>query len=230
MYAAICDDEKHICDELSLLLRQHNKKLQISVFYNGQDLCETIFLGKRFDFIFLDIEMNGMSGLEAAAKIREREMNTLLIFVSGHDRYFRQMIDVQPFAFLEKPLIRNDFTEVYKKIEAKLLNKARFFYEVNREPRSLPIEDIYYFQSDRRVLIAITKNEHITFYGKLSEVEQRLERYGFFSPHKSFLISFNGILHMDYDGVTMKDNVYIRIPESKRKTVKEVYYRLKMGV
>ena len=63
------------------------------------DICEK---GRKYDLIFLDIEMRGMDGLTAAKEIRKIDELTMLIYVTNHESYALEAYDVQPYQFLVK--------------------------------------------------------------------------------------------------------------------------------
>lgn len=82
---AICDDEEyyrvHIKHILEKNLNSRRIRYQIELFSSGED-----FLGQnkdmKFDIVFLDIEMKKINGMEVAYKIRERNPDTEIVFVT----------------------------------------------------------------------------------------------------------------------------------------------------
>lgn len=61
-----------------------------------RSLChgrELLASGKRFDIVFLDIQMEGMNGIEAARGLRERREDTVLVFVTGIKDYVFDAFD-----------------------------------------------------------------------------------------------------------------------------------------
>lgn len=57
---------------------------------------------------FLDIEMPGMGGIEAAELLMERYGRLNIVFVTGHPEYAYRAHDVFPSAFLTKPVNESD--------------------------------------------------------------------------------------------------------------------------
>lgn len=64
--------------------------------------------GDRFDIIYLDIEMSGKNGIEAAKSIRRLDRDVLLIYVSSYETYFMQLFEVEPFRFIKNQLKRQN--------------------------------------------------------------------------------------------------------------------------
>lgn len=91
---AICDDQNAICSEIETILLEYQKltmqEIQIEVFYSAEKLNTFMEYEHNFDLIFLDIEMEGLNGLELGRKIREEMDNqiTQIVYVSGKESYF----------------------------------------------------------------------------------------------------------------------------------------------
>lgn len=97
---AICDDEQIIGSQIEKILLDYPKRtsleIDIIVFYSGEELCRYMELGNIFDLIYLDIEMEGINGLEVGKKIRNTMQNhrTDIVYISGKDGYDRQLFDI----------------------------------------------------------------------------------------------------------------------------------------
>ena len=63
--------------------------------------------GTVYDVFILDIEMQGMNGLELAQKIREKDSNCLIIFLTNYSQYVFSVFEVITFDFLPKQLSIN---------------------------------------------------------------------------------------------------------------------------
>lgn len=55
---------------------------QIELFVNGEAFCEKEENIQKFDIIFLDIEMDGMNGMETAHFIHERNPGIDIVFIT----------------------------------------------------------------------------------------------------------------------------------------------------
>lgn len=85
---AICDDDKILVTQIEEMLNRYlDKKMidrYIEIFYDGASLERIYEKGDRFDIIYLDIEMSGKNGIEAAKSIRRLDRDVLLIYVSSY--------------------------------------------------------------------------------------------------------------------------------------------------
>ena len=62
----ICDDGKNICASLEEMVLQYaeksKRKMDIQVWYTGEELCRYLEQGGHLDILFLDIELMKLSG------------------------------------------------------------------------------------------------------------------------------------------------------------------------
>ncbi|MDR0220640.1 MAG: response regulator, partial [Lachnospiraceae bacterium] len=107
MNIAICDDEKTCRDTVLAYLKPFDNEenaLRIFQFESGEAVLASYQTGAVFHLIFLDVEMKGLSGVETAKRIRERDKNAIFIFVTNHQKYVPDAFIVNAFQFLTKPL------------------------------------------------------------------------------------------------------------------------------
>lgn len=74
---AICDDDIGFTGKFEQMLltikNLEHIELEPEVYFDGKELIESIYeRGKKYDLIFLDIEMKEMDGLTAARVIRKK--------------------------------------------------------------------------------------------------------------------------------------------------------------
>ena len=62
---------------------------------------------------FLDIEMENMDGIHTALLLRDLALPVLIVYVSAHEEYLKELFCTEPFRFLSKPIERKDFREVF---------------------------------------------------------------------------------------------------------------------
>ena len=75
MRTAVCDDDRRFCHRMKGILEQYEEKREIymgvELFYDGNELCESMARGERYDLIFLDVLMSGVNGIETGKYIRK---------------------------------------------------------------------------------------------------------------------------------------------------------------
>lgn len=119
------------------LCELYNVALEIDVFYDGATLVDYIEMGTNYDIIYLDIEMK-QNGVEAARRIRKMDTNVLIIYVTSHESFAKEVFEVSAYRFITKP------------IDKKIFEK--YFLSAIETVRSVPV---YYRYSILLLLIPI---------------------------------------------------------------------------
>jgi two-component system, LytTR family, response regulator LytT len=101
--ALIVDDEAPARGELRYLLAAHP---EVEVVGEAATAKEAVTLAEsvRYDAVFLDVEMPGMTGLEAARFVLDRGERPAVVFVTAHERYAVDAFAVEAFDYLVKPV------------------------------------------------------------------------------------------------------------------------------
>lgn len=103
---AICDDELNeagvIKELVEEFMKDHGILYSIQIFLSGEEL---IVSSVSFDFVFLDISMGGMNGIEAGTKLYQRNRTVRIIYITGYNGYCYDAINcAHAFAYLPKPV------------------------------------------------------------------------------------------------------------------------------
>ncbi len=237
---AICDDDSKFTRKLETLVLQESQKLGIradtDVFSDGKTLLKSFQNGDHYELIFIDIEMEQVDGITAARRIREIDRTVLLVYVSGYDKYLKELFEVEPFRFLSKPLNHAQFDRYFKEA-CKRINETEVFYQFtfNKEIRKRSVKDIVYFESNNRIVYIHLKdgtNEY--FYGKLKNVEKELaaSRQYFLRIHQSFLVNYDYIIKMNFFNITInyaRKKMELKISEDRQKEVRRQLCKIAGG-
>lgn len=229
---AICDNEYQIAVELEQWIALEGQKLLLEidtdVFSDGEELLHEVKQNNRYDIIFLDIEMKKVNGIEAAKEIRCIDKNVIIIYVSGFEAYAIDTFEVNPFRFMVKPVQKKEFEKVFTSaVNIATLEDVYFQYKYGKAFYKEAVEDIIYFESNRRIINIITVHGKYKFYGKLNEVEERLSaaKTTFLRIHQSYLVNYKYISRFSYNFVEMRNGARLSVSEEKQKLVSEKYFK-----
>lgn len=206
---AICDDERLISENIRNMVLDffHRKNLEVTVlqFQSGEELlgCD-----KSIDVLFLDIQMEGMDGIQTAKKLRIKGYKGFLVFVTILSEMVFRSFEVQPFDYLVKPVEKKQL----EKMMERLLVSLQYFREANLlvqrgcDSSIVSFDDIIFCEViDRKVYLHLTKDRVIDYYDRLGNLEKKLDGR-FFKCHRSYLINLkylksykNGTAYMEND-------------------------------
>ena len=115
--ALIADDEPLLRDALErLLVRAWPELTVVAQARNGREAIE-LFEAHRPDVCFLDVQMPGKTGVEAASEIGRRAH---LVFVTAYDQYAVEAFAQGVLDYLVKPVELPRLTETVARIKERL--------------------------------------------------------------------------------------------------------------
>lgn len=231
---AICDDEKLVTANIEKMLEalsaETDTKVNIDVFYDGSTLVNHIKNGKRYDLIYLDIEMAQQNGVDAAREIRLVDINVLIIYVTIYESYAKEVFEVAAFRFITKPINQEIFRKYFLDAKKEILGHPRYFrYQYYKVDYRMLIEEIMYFESDKRVTNIVTNNGRERCYAKIKDIEKCLVESGvyFYRTHQSFLVNPQYVRRYSYTSMELWDGTILSISENRRKSVNKLFCTLK---
>ena len=194
----ICDDEIYARDALKLMLEKLLRNDGNSVFYDfssGEGVVN--WLSKHngeLDILFLDVELNGISGMEAAQKIRERDRSLMLVFVTGYADFVFDGYSVGALDYLVKPINAGKLKKAVTRAKALLEDRKPQVFTVTNSDGMYRInkKDILYLQSDRRLVKVFTEHNEYSYYGKLDAAQVSLGN-GFVRIHQRYIVNAGAV-------------------------------------
>lgn len=214
---AICEDDiiqRHsIVNLIKNLLNSINKKFELIEFSCGEKLLSS---SCNYHIYFLDIEMDNISGIDIAKKIRTFNHNAVIIFTTGYTNYVFDAFDVNAFHYLIKPIDEKKFEKVLFAAIKSLSPKEKFLVaKINNFLTKIYLRDIKYIESDQRKIKVHTTYDVIEYYYKISDLEIELLQYNFFRCHKSFIVNLKYVQSFDNTFITLKTSEKVFVSRYK---------------
>lgn len=232
MRVAICDDEHFSLKTIKELIRKYyfdHDKLFISEFNNGEEFLAE-FSEYKYDIIILDIEMNGISGLETAKIIRSVDRNVIVVFLTSHQEFALQGYEVDAFRYILKGqpelLYKQQLMSIFDEY-----HQTHMSFSVREENTvyNISVSDIIYFEVFKRVIVLHTKARNYEYYGKLSEIESDERLISFVKPHKSYYINIAFIDNVEKDTVVMKNKDRLPLSRNFKQSVSAKFVEFLTG-
>ena len=231
--AMIAEDEAMARKELMYLLQEEDDIVLSPFAESGEQLID-LYNKHKPDIIFLDVEMPGMSGVEAARIITgQDEEHPLFIFTTAYDEYAMDAFDIEAVDYLLKPYEEAHFkraisrlrkilerTEKKKPLEAISMTKEKLLIDDGERMVVLLPDAIHYAVPHKKLLEIHTEDKVITSKMTLQELEGKLADHSFFRTHRSYLVNLDHILEITpwFNGtsnVTLKDKLRTKVPVSR---------------
>lgn len=228
---AICDDEPALREQLEYLIKRQGANCRTQSYGTGEALLAS---GERFDIVFLDIRMDGMSGIDTAKALRERNEDCVIIFVTGIKEYVFDAFDVAAFHYLLKPMEERKFAEVFHRARTeaeKLKSRVREPFVIRTRNRSFTLrkDSVRYVENRGKKVEIHTGEEVIAIYAAMQELEERLGE-GFYRCHRGYLVNMAYIAEYDGSSITLGGGEKLYLAKDKYREFVKTYMRyLKNG-
>ena len=107
MRFALVDDmagaRERVLRLLSDFCKQRGLTYTVDSFSSGEEFLDA-FVPLSYDIVFMDIYMDGMTGIEVAEKLRETDSRCLLIFLTASQEHMSDAFSTHAFDYVTKPV------------------------------------------------------------------------------------------------------------------------------
>lgn len=234
MRIAICDDVSAQREALRKILRvwafSKNVPLDIFEFADGSEILEknTAFL-RALDLIFLDIYRGQINGIDTARALRERDVESSLVFVAASSHYAIEGYEVSALSYLVKPVRLESFNATMERFLQRYRPRSLFLGD-----RLFVMDDIVYAESSLKIVSFHFKDGTVAeVREKLDVVGSRLIGHSFLRCHKSYIVNMNYVVRVEGGSfvTTLEETVPMRQKDAAdlRKTYFE-YLKVCAGI
>ena len=231
---ALCDDDARalpvIAGAAESAFSAQGIQTEIYRFSSGEALLEAMER-THFHLLLLDIEMPGMDGIAVGKKLRAKEDETKIVYVSNAETRVFESFQVQPLGFVRKSNFLNDIAAVVELyVKTSTQEQAGDYLELNTRSGLLTLKSkqVRYIEGSRnyQLLYVDGKKEPVEVKMTMERLEQMTAPYGFIRVHKGYLVNYIYIQRVSSAEVTLVDGTEIPIGRSKVGEVKVKYLTL----
>ena len=146
MNIAIIDDIASDAEQLKRIITSYFENRQIPTEIRYFSSAEAFFDDYRpgnFQILFLDIYMDGITGMEAARRIRNQSDDCILVFVTTSSEFAVESYDVNAAYYLLKPFQPEKLCHILDSFRLKEALHARYIEIISdRVPVRVPLHSI----------------------------------------------------------------------------------------
>lgn len=215
---AICDDENFFVDELQAQVKDFflEKRIEFRVteYLSGKELAEH---AHDHDLIFLDVKMQEQDGFKTAEILRESGFSGHIIFVTIMKDEVYKAFEYEAFDYLVKPLSKSSFEHTMERFLRTLQNSSKQLIITHKNEQSLiNLSDVLYCEViNRKINLHFVDGNIVEYYGKISELEQRLGRE-FFKSHRSYLVNLKYITGYNSNEITLSSGEKLPLSRGRK--------------
>lgn len=225
---AIVEDEKQyqasLVEYLSKFEKIHKEQFIVRTFYDGIDILDDY--QADYDVIFLDIHMKHQDGMTTARKIREKDENVIIIFITALAQYAIEGYKVHAMDFILKPVVYEQFEVTMEKILQtcrKYQREKQIIVSEGSGKRKLSSDEIFYIEVIGHEMFFYTGSG--VFHRKgitLKEMAAELEEFHFVKSGQSQLVNLRYVEKISGDVVSVP-GAEIYLSRSRKKDFLEAF-------
>lgn len=226
----ICDDDEISLEINKKYIELFSSKLHITVHLFCYTKCcpefEQIIQRGTIHIAILDIELDGINGIELAKRILNLNSDTLVIFVTHHSEFASDAFDILAFGFIKKPINQNNFETLFKRAIIYLGNSYSLdrnpFLEliVNKQTMHIRQTMIIYAEKVQQKTVIKTAKGIYEVYDSISSMERKLSSI-FIRVNQSVIVNKYKILELKRNTVYMSSGEEFTIGRTFVKKIKE---------
>jgi DNA-binding LytR/AlgR family response regulator len=198
---AFIEDDKKCSDILKVYLNSYSKKyfkeFSSSLFIDGESF---LLSESNFDIVCFDIDLPGINGMDTAKKLREKNPDCVIIFITNLAQYAIQGYQVDALDFAVKPLSYPDFEMKINKALRYLDKTQNYQISITTIDNNIVVLNtnlITYLEVNKHYITYHTSKKDYVVRGSMKTEEKNLNYPSFFRINNGFLVNMKYITSID---------------------------------
>ena len=222
MRIAIVEDQQDEIARLERYLERLRQEVSLSLetdaFQDPVQFLESYRL--NYDLILLDIRMPGMTGMEVAQRIRQKDTGVEIVFITSLAQYAIDGYRVQALDYLLKPVtyfeFRRAMDRALKKAESN--KEESILLQVDRQPKRVTVSDILYLESaDHKLSVHLAGGDSMTCWCTLSALLEQLPQGQFSRINSGTAVNLQAVDGLRGDDVRLINGVTLPVSRRQKK-------------
>lgn len=217
---AVVEDDKTYAAQLKEYLVRYgtekNQKISVALFPDGEDIVTDY--SAEFDIILMDVEMTFMDGMTTAERIREKDNEVVIIFITNMPQYAIQGYKVDALDYVLKPISYFAFSQRIDRALTRVKKKEATYITVAQKggKKKLNVDKICYVEvRDHDLIYHSTKGDIVT-KSSMKEAEDTLGGTKFFRCNRCYLVNLEYVEDFRGNDVMVASDV-IQVSRARKK-------------
>ncbi len=224
----VCDPDNKFLDTLeekivNYLSRYPGLEFQIVRFLDVESLLEKDI--SDIDIIFMGVQLQRMTGIDAATILRQKSEHFVLIFVSDFIEYAPLGYQVNALRYIIKDQLEQYFAEAMATALSELgLHKNKINIKfIGCAEKEILTDNIIYIESNlHKVHFRLTNSDRSLYlYDTLNEIQNKLAQDYFIRIHQSYLVNLKHLIKAKNYKATLTQGIELPISQRCFSKVKQ---------
>lgn len=207
MRILFCDDQpdvlRQIYDYVTEFFEGHNGlNPEFGAYKSGEELLEA---ETHADMAFLDVEMEGISGIHVGAKLKEHNPQIKIFIITSFQEYLDEAMRYQVFRYLSKPIDKARlFRNLNDAVKQYSIETKEIVVETGEGLTVISADSIVCVEAQQRGSVVITTHGCLHTQKIMDYWVENLNLASFYSTHRSYLVNMKYIVQINKDSVLLK--------------------------
>ena len=215
--AVVEDDDRQAArlqDYAARYAGQKQEEIGTVRFGNGLSFLEAY--DGSFDAVFLDIAMPVMDGMECAVKLRQKDEEVPIIFITSMAQYAIRGYEVWAMAFMVKPVRYEEFSMKMDRLLKHVKSRTAVLYAVAGKDgtRVVPVSSITFIEVFDHDLVFHTAEGDLTAPGSLRALTEDERFAAFLKVSPAHLVNASHVTGIGKDTISVRGTA---VPLSRRR-------------
>lgn len=225
---AVCDDTSSDLENavtmIEAILREADLSCSLVQYHCARELYTAIQSGEKFHILLLDVMMGSFGGMELAQMLRQKEDNTMIIFMSHNRELALRGYEVSAVRYLAKPLDATLLKEALLHCHKNLRVKKEILLPTSQGQRRTSFSDIQFVEAYDRGTRFVLNGKTIDTRLKFSEVVALLPKTQFIQCHRAYIVNLADIKRIRSNEFEMRSGLMVPISKYRYSEVSQRFF------
>ncbi len=230
----VCNSDLDTIEKIKFFIRHYfetkNVSIEINTFADSNQCFHNIY-NTRYDLYILDVDMQGLSGIQLAEAVKKSYPDGVIIFLTDTGGFYKKAYELEVLQYIEKPLSGDILTRTLDRFMLYyrgIKNRHTYIDLSTREGvYTIKAEKIEYVEScNHRLSIYLHSKEKIITVNcsvTLRKFMMQLPNDRFILPYRGYIVNVKYVHHIETNCFVMQSGAKIPIPNRQYNKICKIY-------
>lgn len=187
-------------------------------------LLEELSRQKNYDVYLFDVEMPGMNGLELAEKVKYKDRNARIIFLTSYERYAIQSIRIGAYYYILKDSYQKELCLILERICREEEERREDYYIILTKSHGYKVlmDNIMYLTKEKKYAFFQCLNGAVYMErDSIENIFHRLPEERFFMISRGIIVNMKHIMQFAKQEVIMRDGKMLPVSRKMRAAMRD---------